>query len=49
MEPRAGAPWEWQPLPKIRQETKTRIKAKMKAKGERRVARTNQWIFSKSK
>lgn len=32
MEPRAGAPWEWQPLPKIRRETKTRIKAKMKRK-----------------
>lgn len=32
MEPRAGAPWEWQPLPKIRRETKTRIKAKIKQK-----------------
>lgn len=34
MEPRADAPWEWQPLPKIRQETKTRIKAKIKQKGD---------------
>lgn len=32
MEPRAGAPWEWQPLPKIRRETKTGIKAKIKQK-----------------
>lgn len=32
MEPGAGAPWEWQPLPKTRQETKTRIKAKNKVK-----------------
>lgn len=34
MEPRAGAPWEWQPLPKIRRKTKTRIKAKIKQKRE---------------
>lgn len=32
MEPRADAPWEWQPLPKIRWETKTRRQAKNKAK-----------------
>lgn len=34
MEPRADAPWEWQPLPKIRRETKTRIQAKIKQKGD---------------
>lgn len=36
MVPGAGAPWEWQPSPKIRRETKTRIKANKeenKAKG----------------
>lgn len=44
MEPRAGAPWEWQPLPKIRRETKTRIKVKIKQKGD--SERTNLWIIS---
>lgn len=40
MEPRADAPWEWQPLPKIRGETKTGIQVKIKQKGdsERREA-----------
>lgn len=35
MEPGAGAPWEWKPSPKIRRETKTRIKAKIRQKGDR--------------
>lgn len=33
-EPEAGAPWEWQPSPKIRRETKTRKKAKIEQKGD---------------
>lgn len=48
MEPRAGAPWEWQPLPKIRRETKTRIKAKMKQK-EGQWERGGEWIVSSYK
>lgn len=54
MEPTAGAPWEWQPLPKIRRETKTRIKAKMKQKKEKerkkgQWERGGEWIFSSYK